>query len=336
MNGTENGPRTPAQRHVPVMAGRVTDLLEPALARPDGDLPDPVVVDATLGMGGHAELLLQRCSQARLIGLDRDPRALELARERLAGFGDRFTAVHAVYDELPDVLDELDIQAIQGILFDLGVSSMQLDETERGFSYSREAPLDMRMDPTRGVTAADVVNTYTVADLTRIFSKYGEERHSRRIAQAIVRERDSRPLTTSTQLADLVREVVPVRAQERSGHPAKRIFQALRIEVNGELVVLERALPAAIDALDVGGRIVVLAYHSLEDRLVKQTFARLARPDVPDGVPVVPAGYEAVLAQLTRGAEKPEATENETNPRAASARLRAAERIRTTTRRGRE
>lgn len=336
MNGTQNGPRTPAQRHVPVMAGRVTDLLEPALVRPDGDQPETVVVDATLGLGGHAELLLQRCPQARLIGLDRDPRALDLARERLAGFGDRFTAVHAVYDELPDVLDDLGIDSIQGILFDLGVSSMQLDETERGFSYSREAPLDMRMDPTRGVTAADVVNTYPVADLTRIFSRYGEERHARRIAQAIGRERDSRPLTTSTQLADLVREVVPVRAQDRSGHPAKRIFQALRIEVNGELAVLERALPAAIDALDVGGRIAVLAYHSLEDRLVKQTFARLARPDVPDGVPDVPAGYEPVLTLLTRGAEKPEATENETNPRAASARLRAAERIRITTRRGRE
>jgi 16S rRNA (cytosine1402-N4)-methyltransferase len=303
------------------MLERVVALLSPALGRPDA-----VVVDATLGLGGHAEALLRAHPGVRLIGLDRDPYALERARARLAGVADRATLVHAVYDELPAVLERLGIASVDGVLFDLGISSLQIDERSRGFSYSHDAPLDMRMDPTTGQTAADVLNTYSTQDLVRVLRDYGEERHARRIAEAVVRARAVRPLQTSRQLVDIITGAVP-RGQV-GGHPAKRTFQALRIEVNGELAVLERALPAAVDALGVGGRVVVLSYHSLEDRRVKQTLGELAQPDVPRGVPVVPPGHEPLLRLLTRGAERPSAAETEANPRAGSARLRAAERVR--------
>ncbi|WP_020573423.1 16S rRNA (cytosine(1402)-N(4))-methyltransferase RsmH [Actinopolymorpha alba] len=309
--------------HVPVMIERVVDLLAPALAR-----PGTVVVDTTLGLGGHAEALLRECPETRLIGLDRDPQAIAAAGARLAPFGDRATLVHAVYDEITAVLARLGIGRIDGVLFDLGVSSLQLDETARGFAYSREAPLDMRMDPTTGPTAADVLNTYSASDLARILREYGEERYARRISEAIVRERQVAPFVTSERLVEVLRAAIPMAKQQTGGHPAKRTFQALRIEVNGELRALERALPGAVDAVAVGGRVVVLSYHSLEDRLVKRTLGALSQPDVPYGVPEVPPGYEPVLRLLTRGAEKPSAAEVEANPRAASARLRAAERIR--------
>ncbi|GAA2757091.1 16S rRNA (cytosine(1402)-N(4))-methyltransferase RsmH [Actinopolymorpha rutila] len=315
-------PRAGEPTHVPVLAARVVALLAPALTETGS-----VVVDTTLGLGGHAEALLEECPQASLVGLDRDPQALAAAGKRLERFGDRATCVHAVYDQLPDVLADLGHRRVQGVLFDLGVSSLQLDEVERGFAYSRDAPLDMRMDPTRGPTAADVLNTYSAADLARILRVYGEERFARRIADAVVRQRESTPLTTSRQLVDLLRSAIPGADRQVGGHPAKRTFQALRIEVNGEIAALERALPAAVDRLAVGGRVVVLAYHSLEDRLVKQTLGALARPDVPPGVPAVPPGHEAVLRLLTRGAEKATPEEVESNPRATSVRMRAAERI---------
>lgn len=309
--------------HVPVMLERVVALLEPAVGHQGA-----VMIDATLGLGGHAEAVLDRCPQVRLIGLDRDPEALRRSRDRLARFGSRIETVHAVYDELPAVLADRSLRRVQGILFDLGVSSLQLDDDARGFTYARNALLDMRMDPTSGQTAAHVLNTYSTAELTRLLKDYGEERFARKIATAIVRERRREPFTTSGRLVDLLRQEVPAPSQRTGGHPAKRTFQALRIEVNGELAALERALPAAVDALDVGGRIVVLSYHSLEDRLTKRTFAGGARSTAPRNLPVELPEHRPALRLLTRGAEVPGPAEVAANPRAASAKLRAAERLR--------
>ncbi|QBR90844.1 16S rRNA (cytosine(1402)-N(4))-methyltransferase RsmH [Nocardioides euryhalodurans] len=309
--------------HVPVLLDRVVALLAPAL-----DHEGAVMVDATLGLGGHTEAVLRRCELARVIGVDRDPDALALASERLAPFGDRFVAVHAVYDEIPEVLQEQGLDAVDAVLFDLGVSSMQLDVTERGFAYREDAPLDMRMDGTTGPTAADVLNTYSEAELTRILREYGEEKFARRIAGAVVRERATAPFTTSGRLVELLYASIPAPARRTGGHPAKRTFQALRMEVNDELAVLRRALPAAVDAISVGGRVVVESYHSLEDRLVKQTFTRATASDVPPDLPFVPEGHEPALRLVTRGAEKADAHEIEENPRAASVRLRAIERVR--------
>jgi 16S rRNA (cytosine1402-N4)-methyltransferase len=308
--------------HVPVLLDRVVALLAPALTHADA-----VLVDATLGLGGHSEAVLGRCELARVIGIDRDPEALAVAGERLAPFGDRFTGVHAVYDEIPDVLDRLGLSAVDAVLFDLGVSSMQLDLTERGFAYASDAPLDMRMDGTTGPTAADVLNTYDAPALTRVLKEYGEERFARKIAMAIVRAREVEPFTTSARLVDLLYAEIPAPARRTGGHPAKRTFQALRMEVNDELAVLRRALPATIDAIRIGGRVVVESYHSLEDRLVKQAFAAATSTDVPDDLPFVPEGHEPKFRLLTRGAEKADPAEIAVNPRAASVRLRALERI---------
>lgn len=250
------------------MLQRCLDLLAPALAEPGA-----VVVDCTLGLGGHSEALLSTFPSCRLVGLDRDKEALRLSGERLAPFGDRATLVHAVYDELPEVLDRLGIPRVQGVLFDLGVSSMQLDEADRGFAYAQDAPLDMRMDQTTGMSAAEVLNTYPPGELVRILRAYGEEKQAKRIVSAVVREREKEPFSNSARLVELIRDALPQAAKRTGGNPAKRTFQALRIEVNGELSVLERAIPAAVQALAVGGRIAVLSYHSLEDRLVKQVFA---------------------------------------------------------------
>ena len=309
--------------HLPVMAARVSELLQPALA---GD--NAVLVDATLGLGGHAAALLAEHPQLRLIGIDRDPRALAVSRDRLAAFRSRITLVHAVYDAIPEVLRTEGVDRIDGAVFDLGVSSMQLDDDERGFSYARDTALDMRMDPTHALTAAEVVNTYPVDQLAAVLRNYGEERFARRIAAAIVRERAAGPLTSSARLAELVRTAVPAATRRVGGHPAKRTFQALRIEVNDELGALQRAVPAAVDALRVGGRIVVLAYQSLEDRIVKRVLTTGASITAPPDLPVVPESSAPRLRLLTRGAEKPDPHEVEGNPRAASARLRAAERIR--------
>jgi 16S rRNA (cytosine1402-N4)-methyltransferase len=308
--------------HVPVMLDRIVELLAPTL-----DQPGSVVVDATLGLGGHAEALLRAAPHARLIGLDRDPEALAHAGARLAEFADRIQLVHAVYDELPEVLERLQITSLSSVLLDLGVSSLQLDEVQRGFSYARDAPLDMRMDPTVGRTAAEIVNTYSIGELTQVLRDYGEERFAHRIATAIATARSAAPLRSTSQLAELVRGAVPAATRRTGGNPAKRTFQALRIEVNGELAAVEGVLPAALDALRVGGRIAVLAYHSLEDRLVKRALAAGAHPDVPPDLPVVPPSLAPTLRLLTRGAERPTDREVEVNPRAASARLRAAERI---------
>jgi 16S rRNA (cytosine1402-N4)-methyltransferase len=308
--------------HDPVLLDRVVALLMPAL-----DHEGAAMVDATLGLGGHSEAVLSGCPLARVIGIDRDPEALELAGERLRPFGDRFTAVHAVYDQLPAVLADLGLDRVDAVLFDLGVSSMQLDLRERGFAYSEDAPLDMRMDATAGRTAADVLNTYSVDDLARILKEYGEERFARRIAAAVVREREREPFTTSARLVELLYAAIPAPARRTGGHPAKRTFQALRMEVNDELAVLRRAIPAAIDAISVGGRVVVESYHSLEDRVVKRAFADAVRSDVPEDLPFVPAGSEPALRLVTRGAEKADDREIRENPRAASVRLRAIERV---------
>lgn len=311
------------ERHIPVLLSRTLDLLTPAL----GD-PGAVVLDATLGMGGHSAALLEQFVDLRLIGLDRDPEALAVAAERLAPFADRTTLVHAVYDGLAEVLASAHVERVQGVLFDLGVSSLQLDDAGRGFSYAKDAPLDMRMDQSQGITAAEVVNTYEPARLARVLKDYGDERFARRIADAVARERDREPFIGTARLAELVRGSIPAATRRTGGHPAKRTFQALRIEVNAELRALEDALPAAVAALAVGGRIVVLSYQSLEDRLVKRALVAGAAGTAPHGLPVVLPEHEPVLRLLTRGAEVPSVAEVSGNPRAASARLRAAERLR--------
>lgn len=306
--------------HLPVLVDRVLELFAPAVSNRDATL-----VDTTLGLGGHTEALLSAYPRLRVIGLDRDPDALERSRERLAPYGDRVRFVHTVYDRILDVLAELDIPSVEGVLMDLGVSSMQLDRDDRGFAYARDAPLDMRMDPTTGMTAADVLNTYSVDELTRILRDYGEERFARRIAKAVVEQRKRQPFDTSGRLVQLLYDTVPAGSRRTGGHPAKRTFQALRIEVNGELDILRAAVPAAIDSLAEGGRIVVESYHSLEDRIVKQALARAATSRTPEGLPVELPGHGPRLRLLTRGAEKAEEEEIEHNPRAASVRLRAAE-----------
>jgi 16S rRNA (cytosine1402-N4)-methyltransferase len=310
--------------HVPVMLTECVEALDAA-----DSVDDAVLVDCTLGLGGHSEALLARYPKARLLGLDRDPEALARSTARLAPFGERFEAVHAVYDELPDVLADRGIRRIHGVLFDLGVSSMQLDMRERGFAYAYDAPLDMRMDQTAPLTAFEVVNTYSAGDLTRILRDYGEERFAKRVAHAIVARREREPIERTGELAELVRESIPAATRRTGGHPAKRAFQALRIEVNGELEVLGRAIPRAVDALAVGGRIAVLSYHSLEDRLVKRVLAAGAESTAPRGLPIAPPGTEPILRLLTRGAQEPTEEEVAANPRAASAKFRAAERVRT-------
>ena len=312
--------------HVPVLLDRVVALLAPAL-----DHDGAVLVDATLGLGGHTEAVLQRCALARVVGIDRDPQALSLAGERLASYNSSgaagFQGVHAVYDEIPSVLDDLGLDAVDAVLFDLGVSSLQLDVVERGFAYREDAPLDMRMDGTVGPSAADVLNTYPAVDLARVLKDYGEERFARQIARAVVKARETAPFSTSARLVELLYDVIPAPARRTGGHPAKRTFQALRMEVNDELAVLRRAMPAAIDAIAVGGRVVVESYQSLEDRVVKRAFVDAARSDVPEDLPFVPAGHEPAFRLLTRGAEKADPAEVDHNPRAASVRLRALERL---------
>ena len=308
--------------HVPVLLDRVLALLAPAL-----DRPGAVAVDTTLGLGGHAEALMAAHPGLRLVGIDRDPEALRLAGARLAPFGERVSLHRAVYDSLPDVLNGAGVARVDGVLFDLGVSSLQLDEARRGFAYAQDAPLDMRMS-SAGASAADVVNGYPVDELTRVLREYGEERFARRIAQSIVRARSVAPIGSSAELVSLVRGAIPAAARRTGGNPAKRTFQALRIEVNRELAALEAALPAAIDAVRVGGRVVVLSYHSLEDRIVKRAFAERARDTSPPGLPVPLPSAAPTLRVLTRGAEAPSEAEIAENPRAASARLRAAERLR--------
>jgi 16S rRNA (cytosine1402-N4)-methyltransferase len=316
-------------QHVPVLAGRVTALLAPALAA-DG----AVLVDATLGRAGHARALLEACPGLLLVGVDADLAAIEAAGELLAPFADRVTLKHARYDEIPAILaaatdaGTIGPDSVRGLLFDLGVSSPQLDDPGRGFAYAQDAPLDMRMNRTAGRTAADVVNGYPAAELARVLRDYGEERFARRIADAVVREREHAPITSTQRLSAIVKDAIPAATRRTGGNPAKRTFQALRIEVNDELGTLRRALPAALDLLAVGGRVVVLAYHSLEDRIVKRELVRLSTDQTPPGLPVAANAATPQFRLLIRGAERPESDEVSSNPRAASARLRAAERIR--------
>ncbi|HEY9499696.1 MAG TPA: 16S rRNA (cytosine(1402)-N(4))-methyltransferase RsmH [Terrimesophilobacter sp.] len=319
MTEPEN-PGTPI--HTPVMIERTIELLSPALGRAGA-----VLVDATLGMAGHAEAFLQRFPELTLVGIDRDPDALAIAAERLAPFADRIHLVHAVYDQFESVLNDLGIAEASGILFDLGVSSLQLDRVERGFSYAKDAPLDMRMDKTSPLTAERILAEYSESELRRIFYQYGEEKLAPRYAKRIVERREQTRLVRSAQLVELIAAATPAAAR-RTGHPAKRVFQALRIEVNQELAVLERAIPAAIEALEIGGRIVVLAYQSLEDRIVKHAFAAGAASTAPARLPVELPEHRPQLRLLVRGAELASDTEKAENPRATPVRLRAAERVR--------
>ena len=314
--------------HTPVLAERCLDLLAPALEPSDAH-PQPVLVDATLGLGGHSELVLQRFAGARVIGIDRDQDALRLAAARLAPFGDRFVGVHATYDRIGEVLaDHTPDGRAQAVLMDLGVSSMQLDHAERGFAYSQDGPLDMRMDTSEGITAADLLAQAPEAELRRILQTYGEERFAGRIAAAIVARRENDPVVRTSQLAELVRTVIPAPARRRGGNPAKRTFQALRVAVNAELEVLTSAVPAAIAAVSVSGRLVVMAYQSLEDRIVKRALAAGARSQTPPGIPVELPEHRPYLRLITHGAEMASEQEIAENPRSASVRLRAAEVIR--------
>ncbi|MEI6375123.1 MAG: 16S rRNA (cytosine(1402)-N(4))-methyltransferase RsmH [Actinomycetes bacterium] len=321
MSATPTESSTP--RHVPVLLERCIALLAPALA-----VEGAVLVDATLGLGGHSAALLDEFPHLRVVGIDRDPQALELAAQRLAGVAERVTLVHAVNDELPRILADLGLTSVQGVLLDLGVSSMQLDEDDRGFSYSRDTDLDMRMDPTTGLTAADILNTYSRDQLAKVLREYGEERFARRIADAVVARRGHAPITSSAELVDLVRSSIPAPARRTGGNPAKRSFQALRIEVNDELGVLARLLPVALESLALHGRIVVMSYQSLEDRIVKRALVEVMTSKAPVDLPVVPEALQPRFASITRGAQEASAAEIEINPRAASVRLRGAERIR--------
>ncbi|MBO0820840.1 MAG: 16S rRNA (cytosine(1402)-N(4))-methyltransferase RsmH, partial [Nocardiopsaceae bacterium] len=255
-----------AYQHVPVMAGRVTAFLLPVLTDPAPGGQPPVLVDATLGRAGHSRALLEACPGMVLIGIDADAAAIDHGRLLAADYPGRVTLAHAFYDRIAEIVADAGHRRIQGVLFDLGVSSPQLDDTSRGFSYAHDAPLDMRMDSSAPVTAEEIVNTYSAAELARVLSEYGEERFARRIAEAVVRERGRAPLTSTLRLAAIVKDAIPAAARRTGGNPAKRTFQALRIEVNDELGGLRRALPAALDLLAPGGRLVALAYHSLEDR----------------------------------------------------------------------
>ena len=314
---------TGAAGHLPVMVEEVLGLFAPAL-EPSG----AILVDATLGRGGHARALLEAHPGLALIGVDTDAQAIEESRRLLAPYAGRVTLVHSRNDEIPALLSRQGDQRVQGVLFDLGVSSPQLDDPERGFAYSYDAPLDMRMNQGNSLTAAEVLNTYPAQRIAQVLRDYGEERFARRIADAVVRERSKAPLTSTARLTEIIRDSIPAPARRTGGNPAKRTFQALRIEVNGELEALGQALPAALDALAVGGRIVVLAYHSLEDRAVKGALAGASADTTPPGLPVPLESGRPRFRLLTRGAQRPTDDEVARNPRAASARLRAAERIR--------
>jgi len=309
--------------HTSVMLDRCLALLTPSIERK----PDPIVVDATLGLGGHSLSLLEPFTNVRIIGIDRDQSAIDQATSRLSKFKDRLTVIHAVYDQMPEILDELGIGDVDGILFDLGVSSMQLDQSERGFSYAHNAPLDMRMDQSSTLTAQSILDSYSRADLIRIIRNYGEERFAQRIVDAIIEARQSGRLTTTGELADLVKAAIPAPARRIGGNPAKRTFQALRIEVNSELSILDRAIPRALSRLSVGGRMVVMSFQSLEDKIVKRHFADVSESKSPRGLPVEIAELAPKFTLVFRGSEGASEEEIEKNSRAQSVRLRAIERV---------
>jgi len=307
--------------HTPVLLDECLDAFEPVLTSPGA-----VVVDGTLGLGGHSEAILRRFADATVVGIDRDTVALRLASERLAEFGPRFIGVHTTYDHIAEALATAQRSAPKGILLDLGVSSMQIDESERGFAYAIDAPLDMRMDQTTGPTAADILRDYDEGDLIRIFREFGEEKLAPRYARAIVAERREAPIVRSEHLVRILNDATPY-ALKNAGHPAKRVFQALRIEVNGELAILRHAIDNALSALAVGGRLLVLSYHSLEDRIVKVAFAAASTSTAPHSLPVVPVALRAGYRLVFSGARTASADEISRNSRAASVKFRAIERL---------
>ncbi len=310
-------------QHVSVLLERCIDLLSPAIERSK----NPVVVDATLGLGGHTEALLKKFPNLIVIGIDRDTDAIANATSRLAVFGDRFKSIHAVYDQIQECIEEFGYKKVDGILFDLGVSSMQLDEVDRGFSYANDAPLDMRMDRSQGRTAADIINFAERGELVMILRRFGEERFAPRIADAIIRQREISYMNSTAELAALVKENIPAATRRTGGNPAKRTFQALRIAVNDELGALTRAIPASLDALVVGGRLVVMSFQSLEDRIVKEFFVEASESKTPRELPVEIPELAAKFMLVIRGGETPSETELAQNPRSASVRLRAIERV---------
>lgn len=307
--------------HQPVLLDDCVNLVAPALQHEGA-----VAVDCTLGLAGHSTAFLKAAPQARLIGIDRDSEALALATERMVqeGLSDRFTPVHAAFDQLDQVLADQGVERVDAVFMDLGLSSLQIDETDRGFSYSHDAPLDMRMDVSQNLTAERILADYDMASLIRVFREYGEERFARQIAREIVLRRTQTPFTTTGQLNALVEDVVP-KAHRPAGNPAKRVFQALRIEVNGELDKLSATLPQAANRLQVGGRLVVESYHSLEDKTVKSFMAQGLKIDAPANLPIVPDDAQPFFRELTRGAIKADDEERQRNPRSASVRLRAVE-----------
>ncbi|WP_207548436.1 16S rRNA (cytosine(1402)-N(4))-methyltransferase RsmH [Mycolicibacterium iranicum] len=312
--------------HIPVLLDRCVELLAPALTRTSDDGTGATLVDATLGAGGHSERFLSQFPGVRVIGLDRDPDALRIAGERLAPFGDRVTLMRTRYDGIAEAVVAHGGR-VDAILFDLGVSSMQLDRAERGFSYSADAPLDMRMDSGSDLTAAQILNSYDEKALARVLREYGEEKFAGRIASYIVRRRATTPFATTGELVELLYDAIPAPARRTGGHPAKRTFQALRIEVNAELESLRLALPAALHVLRPHGRVAVMAYQSLEDRIVKTAFAAATASRTPPGLPVELPGHGPEFVALTRGAERADAEEIERNPRSAPVRLRAVEKV---------
>lgn len=305
------------------MRDRCIDLLAPSI---EASLT-PVVVDATLGLGGHTEALLTRFPQLTVIGIDRDPRALEQARARLAIFGDRLKTSHAVFDSISEVVQSHGYSHLSGVLFDLGVSSMQLDESDRGFSYSQDAPLDMRMDGTQGITAFEIVNHYEPGALVKILRTFGEEKFATRIVENIVKARALAPLNSTMQLATLVKESIPAATRRTGGNPAKRTFQALRIAVNDELGAITRAIPQALDLVEVGGRVVVMSFQSLEDKIVKEFFVEASTSKSPRNLPMDLPEFAAKFSLVIKASEKASESEQEENPRSTSVRLRAIERV---------
>lgn len=290
--------------------------------------PDGTYIDGTLGLGGHSEAIAQRLTTGRLIAIDRDDRAIGLAAQRLSSYGDRVTILKGNFGDLGELMDRAGVAAADGMLFDLGVSSPQLDVAERGFSYMKNAPLDMRMDETAPLTAREIVNTWSETELRSIFWRYGEERYAGRIAAAIAARREEKPLATTSELVELIRSTMPAAALREKQHPAKRCFQALRIAVNDELGSLERMLAQAPDRLTPGGRLLIISFHSLEDRMVKEAIRRRENGcTCPKDFPVCTCGFVQTLKSVTRKPVTPTAKETERNPRARSARLRIAERV---------
>lgn len=309
--------------HTPVALDRCIALLSPAIE----SNANPIIIDATLGMGGHSKALLLKYPNLKIIALDRDLSAIKVATDNLSDVIDRIEIVHAVYDELSAVLANLGIEKVDGILFDLGVSSMQLDQADRGFAYSQEAPLDMRMDQSSGLSALDILNTYSYGDLVRVIRNFGEEKFATKIADNIIKARAAGTLSTTKDLAEIVKNSIPAPARRTGGNPAKRTFQALRIEVNQELSVLERAMPQAIEAIRVGGRLVVMAYQSLEDKIVKKAFAEVTESHSPLGLPFDLPNSAASYKLIISGSEGASDEEIAINARAQSMRLRALERV---------